>query len=107
MQMQNHQFQYQNHVRRIFFLCKRAQFCFLVFVLRKYIQFLKYHLGFEVQRIRQKSYYKLEVEFFKSNTDAKILNLLWNKYWINTLTASPLLAVCTNDANYLTSNVES
>lgn len=54
-----------------------------------------------------KSYYKLEVEFFKSTTDANILNLLWNKYWINTLSASPLLAVCTNDANYLTFNIES
>mmetsp|Transcript_95 Transcript_95/g.164 ORF Transcript_95/g.164 Transcript_95/m.164 type:complete len:289 (+) Transcript_95:190-1056(+) len=36
------------------------------------------------------SYYPLEVEFFKSSTDTKLYNLLWNKYWIQSLTASPV-----------------
>lgn len=41
----------------------------------------------------RKQYYRCELEFFKTNTDATLLNLLWNKYWINTLSTSPLLQV--------------
>ncbi|KAG2381826.1 hypothetical protein C9374_006210 [Naegleria lovaniensis] len=33
-------------------------------------------------------YYQLEIEFFKSSTDTKLLNVLWNKYWINILSSS-------------------
>lgn len=33
-------------------------------------------------------YYQLECEFFKSSTDTKLLNVLWNKYWINILSSS-------------------
>jgi len=36
-------------------------------------------------------YYELDIEYFKSTTDTTLLNLLWNKYWINTLSSSPLL----------------
>jgi len=36
-------------------------------------------------------YYELEVEYFKSSYDSYLLNLLWKKYWMNTLTSSPLL----------------
>jgi len=35
-------------------------------------------------------YYSLEVEYFKSSSDTHLLNLLWNKYWMNTLSSSPL-----------------
>eukprot|EP00296_Roombia_truncata_P007852 JP446308.1.p1 GENE.JP446308.1~~JP446308.1.p1 ORF type:complete len:334 (-),score=63.18 JP446308.1:197-1198(-) len=38
-----------------------------------------------------KHYYPLEVSYFKSSLDTHLLNLLWNKYWINTLSSSPLL----------------
>ncbi len=38
-------------------------------------------------------YYPLQVSCFKSSTDHVLLNALWNKYWINTLSASPLNAV--------------
>eukprot|EP01136_Pigoraptor_vietnamica_P008788 Opistho-1_new@44592 len=38
-----------------------------------------------------KQYYALEVSYFKSALDQKLLSLLWNKYWINTLSSSPLL----------------
>lgn len=36
-------------------------------------------------------YYALEVAHFKSSLDARILSLLWNKYWVATLSQSPLL----------------
>ena len=39
-------------------------------------------------------YYPVEVSYFKSSLDAKLLDLLWHKYWINTLSSSPLVAVC-------------
>ncbi|KAF2758905.1 Mov34/MPN/PAD-1 family protein [Pseudovirgaria hyperparasitica] len=35
-------------------------------------------------------YYPLEVTHFKSQLDAKILEALWNKYWVGTLSQSPL-----------------
>jgi COP9 signalosome complex subunit 5 len=36
------------------------------------------------------SYYSLDVSHFKSTLDAEILTLLWNKYWVATLSQSPL-----------------
>eukprot|EP00850_Spirogloea_muscicola_P011001 SM000066S20476 [mRNA] locus=s66:582301:584588:- [translate_table: standard] len=38
-----------------------------------------------------KQYYSLEITYFKSSLDAHLLDLLWNKYWVNTLSSSPLL----------------
>ncbi|KAI9930392.1 proteasome regulatory particle subunit RPN11 [Aspergillus wentii] len=35
-------------------------------------------------------YYSLEVSHFKSTLDTEILSLLWNKYWVATLSQSPL-----------------
>ena len=37
-------------------------------------------------------YYSLDVSIFKTSLDTNIINLLWNKYWVNTLAASPLLS---------------
>ncbi|KAF2502447.1 Mov34-domain-containing protein [Lophium mytilinum] len=37
-------------------------------------------------------YYSLEVSHFKSTLDAKMLEALWNKYWVQTLSASPLFS---------------
>eukprot|EP00884_Botryococcus_braunii_P006025 jgi/Botrbrau1/15423/Bobra.43_2s0049.1 len=39
-----------------------------------------------------KQYYPLDVSYYKSSVDAYMLEVLWNKYWVNTLAASPLLA---------------
>lgn len=36
-------------------------------------------------------YYSLEVSLFKSTLDSELLSLLWNKYWVATLSQSPLL----------------
>ncbi|KUI56955.1 COP9 signalosome complex subunit 5 [Cytospora mali] len=36
-------------------------------------------------------YYSLEVETFKSTLEAHLLDLLWNKYWVQTLSANPLI----------------
>jgi len=38
-----------------------------------------------------KQYYPLEVSYFKSTLDSQMLDLLWNKYWVNTLSSNPLL----------------
>ncbi|KAG0633852.1 JAB1/Mov34/MPN/PAD-1 ubiquitin protease-domain-containing protein [Tuber brumale] len=35
-------------------------------------------------------YYTLEVSHFKSSLDTHLLDLLWNKYWVSTLSQSPL-----------------
>ncbi|KAJ7914846.1 JAB1/Mov34/MPN/PAD-1 ubiquitin protease-domain-containing protein [Mycena leptocephala] len=34
----------------------------------------------------------LEVEIFKSSLDTELLGMLWNKYWVNTLSQSPLIS---------------
>jgi len=39
-----------------------------------------------------KQYYPLEVSYFKSSLDSQLLDLLWNKYWVNTLSSNPLLS---------------
>jgi len=38
-----------------------------------------------------KQYYQLPIETFKNSIDTTLLQLLWNKYWIDTLSSSPLL----------------
>lgn len=40
-----------------------------------------------------KQYYALDVSYFKSSLDTKLLDSLWNKYWLNTLSSSSLLTV--------------
>ena len=45
---------------------------------------------FEFPYIR---YYALEVSYFKSSLDRCLLESLWHKYWINTLSTSLLSAV--------------
>jgi COP9 signalosome complex subunit 5 len=37
-------------------------------------------------------YYSLEISHFKSSLDAKLLEALWNKYWVQTLSSSPLIS---------------
>lgn len=37
-------------------------------------------------------YYSLEVSHYKSSLDGKILEALWNKYWVQTLSSSPLIS---------------
>lgn len=53
-----------------------------------------------VVRARRR-YYQLEVSFFKSATDASLLALLWNKYWINTLSSSTLVT----NSEYMNSQI--
>ena len=43
-----------------------------------------------------KQYYSLEISHFKSAPDRKLLESLWNKYWVNTLSSSSLLTVSTS-----------
>jgi COP9 signalosome complex subunit 5 len=37
-------------------------------------------------------YYPLDVSHYKSSLDAKLLDSLWNKYWVGTLSSSPLIS---------------
>lgn len=41
--------------------------------------------------VHAKQYYPLQIETFKNSLDNALLQLLWNKYWIDTLSSSPLL----------------
>jgi COP9 signalosome complex subunit 5 len=44
--------------------------------------------------VHANQYYQVDVEIFKSTLDNELLALLWNKYWVNTLSQSPLISVC-------------
>jgi len=46
-------------------------------------------------------YYKLDVSYFKSSLDEHLLNLLWNKYWVHTLSSNTLLS----NRDYFTSAI--
>ncbi|KAH9836865.1 COP9 signalosome complex subunit 5 [Teratosphaeria destructans] len=46
-------------------------------------------------------YYPLEVSHFKSTLDSKLLEALWNKYWVQTLSSSPLYT----NRSYITSQI--
>ena len=37
-------------------------------------------------------YYQLEVSYFKSSLDSNLMEMLWNKYWVDTLSNTPLLS---------------
>jgi COP9 signalosome complex subunit 5 len=41
--------------------------------------------------VHANQYYQLKVEIFKSSAEDKLLSLLWNKYWVSTLSQSPLI----------------
>ena len=43
--------------------------------------------------VHANQYYSLEISHFKSSLDTKVLDLLWNKYWVATLSQSPLIIV--------------
>ena len=43
--------------------------------------------------VHAKQYYSLDVTYFKSALDRRLLDSLWNKYWVNTLSSSSLLTV--------------
>lgn len=41
--------------------------------------------------VHANAYYPLKVEHFKSSMDEKLLTMLWEKYWVATLSQSPLV----------------
>lgn len=47
-------------------------------------------------------YYSLEVSHFKSTLDSKLLEALWNKYWVQTLSSTPL----DTNHDYVTKQIE-
>jgi len=50
----------------------------------------------------QNQYYQLDISYFKSASDTALLNTIWNKYWIATLSSSPLLS----NSIYLSSQMQ-
>ncbi|EKX46269.1 hypothetical protein GUITHDRAFT_107880 [Guillardia theta CCMP2712] len=42
--------------------------------------------------VHANQYYPLDISFFKSSLDSHLLALLWNKYWISTLSSSSLVS---------------
>jgi len=42
--------------------------------------------------VHAKQYYPLDVSYFKSGLDTSLLSAIWGKYWIATLSSSPLLS---------------
>eukprot|EP00042_Codosiga_hollandica_P057586 m.855551 g.855551 ORF g.855551 m.855551 type:complete len:335 (+) comp59625_c0_seq25:2626-3630(+) len=46
--------------------------------------------------VHASAYYPMEVSFFTSTLDRSLLDLLWKKYWVSTLSSSPL----TDNAEY-------
>ena len=69
--------------------CKQVNFrseCIVCFVVILWIHcYLNVYLRVFLQ------YYALDITYFKSSLDSHLLDLLWNKYWVNTLSSSPLL----------------
>lgn len=49
--------------------------------------------------VHANAYYQLKVSVFKSSLDTKLLDLLWNKYWVNTLSQSQIVTVSTARCN--------
>ena len=47
-------------------------------------------------------YYSLEVSHYKSTLDSKLLEALWNKYWVQTLSSSPLFT----NRDYVTAQIQ-
>ncbi len=47
-------------------------------------------------------YYPIEVSHYKSTLDSKLLEALWNKYWVQTLSSSPLFT----NRDYVTSQIQ-
>ena len=46
-----------------------------------------------IEDFHANQYYQVDVEIFKSSSDNELLALLRNKYWVNTLSQSPLISV--------------
>jgi COP9 signalosome complex subunit 5 len=49
-----------------------------------------------------KQYYSLEITYFKSSLDSHLFDLLWNKYWVSTLSSSKIVA----SAEYIAGQVK-
>ena len=42
--------------------------------------------------VHSSQYYSLDVSFFKSSVDRRLLDMLWHQYWVNTLASSGLIS---------------
>ena len=47
-------------------------------------------------------YYSLEVSHYKSTLESKLLEALWNKYWVQTLSSTPLFT----NREFVTSQIQ-
>jgi COP9 signalosome complex subunit 5 len=51
--------------------------------------------------VHANEYYKLDVSYFKSSLDDRLLSTMWNTYWVNTLATSTIL----NNRLYMTAQM--
>ncbi|QDZ25490.1 subunit 5 of COP signalosome [Chloropicon primus] len=49
-----------------------------------------------------KKYYSLDIQYFKSSLDSHLFELLWNKYWVSTLSSSKVVS----GSDYLSGQVK-
>ena len=40
--------------------------------------------------VHYKKYYSLDISFYKNSLDIELIDVLWNKYWISTITQSAI-----------------
>lgn len=52
--------------------------------------------------VHMDAYYPLKVEIFKTKLDEQLLDLLWNKYWVATLSQSLIVSVSSQNLPTLT-----
>lgn len=52
--------------------------------------------------VHANSYYPLKIEHFKSSLDEGLLSMLWEKYWVATLSQSPLVV----NREYITGQIQ-
>ena len=52
--------------------------------------------------VHNKSYYPLDISYFKSSLDERVLKVLWNEYWVSILASSTLIT----NHSYMTNQIK-
>ena len=51
-------------------------------------------------------YYQLEISYFKSSLDTSLMDLLWNKYWVDTLSNTPMISGNQSHRDFLSGQIK-
>lgn len=76
--------------------CKQYVLFIFIYILLNSLYFLSNFCSIAFLLTFYLRYYPLEISYFKSSLDSALLGKLWNKYWVNTLSSSPMFAVITS-----------